>query len=68
MPVMNAQLNHDIREAVALGQAVAIESDAVPLRAASPEVEARLSKLFAVSVGMFTFSMTTILAVGVMLF
>ncbi len=65
---MNANLNYEIRDAVACGQALALRDGSRRHLAASPEVEAKLSRLAGVAMGMFAFSMTAIVTVGVILF
>ncbi len=67
-PEMNANLNYEVRAAAAVGRAVALEAGRSPHSAASAEVEAKLSRLLAVTAGMFVFALASVAAVGLWLF
>ena len=68
MNEMTANLNQELRMAVAAGRSDALEAGSSPYRAASPEVEAKLGKLLTVTIGMFVTSMTSIVVVGITFF
>lgn len=61
-------LNHELRIAVASGRSMTLESGCAVHRAASPEVEAKLSRLLTVTIGMFATAMTSIVVVGIVCF
>ena len=68
MNEMTADLNEELRVAVATGRSVALAAGASPYQAASPEVELKLSKLLTVTIGMFATAMTSIIVVGMTFF
>ncbi len=57
-----------LQQAYAAGRDAALLDGLVPGREESPEVEAKLSKLFALSVGMFAAAVTAVTGVGIWLF
>ncbi|WP_353565476.1 hypothetical protein [Haloferula sargassicola] len=59
-----AQLN-EYRTAYSAAQAAAIRGGATIGQAASPEAEAKLSKLLAVTAGMFVASIASVVGVGI---
>ncbi len=68
MNEMTADLNQELREAAATGRSMALKAGSRPFQAASPEVEAKLSGLLTVTIGMFVTAMTSIVVVGITLF
>lgn len=65
---MNAHVNQEVGAAHAVGRAVAFEAGRIEHVAASPEVEARLSKLLMLTVAMAVGSVASVTAVGFWLF
>ncbi|MEP4077451.1 hypothetical protein [Haloferula sp.] len=65
---MTADLNHELRLAVAAGRSEALEAGLSAHQAASPEVEAKLSRLLTMTIGMFATAMTSIVVVGITFF
>lgn len=68
MHEMTTSLNHDLRIAVAAGRSAALEGGASVHQAASPEVEAKLSRLLTVTIGMFVTAMASIVVAGIVCF
>ena len=68
MNEMTTDLNQELRIAVATGRSMALEAGSSAHQAASPELEAKLSRLLTVTVGMFATAMTSIVVVGITLF
>ncbi len=65
---MNADLNQELRMAVAAGRSIALEAGSSPYWAASPEVEVKLGKLLTVTIGMFVTAVTSVVVVGITFF
>ncbi|MGB6223548.1 hypothetical protein [Haloferula sp.] len=65
---MTADLNQELRVAVASGRSMALEAGSSAHQPASPEVEAKLSRLLTVTIGMFATAMTSIIVVGITFF
>lgn len=68
MNEMTADLNQELRVAVATGRSMALEAGSSVYQAASPEVELKLGKLLTVTIGMFATAMTSIIVVGITFF
>lgn len=57
-----------LQQAYTAGRHASLQQGSVPGRVESPEVEAKLDKLFALSVGMFVAAVTAVAGVGIWLF
>ena len=68
MNEMTTNLNQELHIAVAAGRTTALAAGSSAHRAASPEVEAKLSRLLTVTIGMFVTAMTSIVVVGITYF
>lgn len=68
MNEMTADLNQELRMAVAAGRSIAQDAGSSPYRAASPEVEMKLDKLLTVTIAMFVTAVASIVVVGITFF